>query len=197
MHICDGCGAPADQKHIRDRIERLELATRFRPIHIQVLLLGDAPAALAEDYFYRSQPGTVERSAGSRAFFQEMLVAAGMPGDAAANEEAALAEFQRRGFYLADVLECPVAMVVDWRKSIEAAAPTVIKRIEFSYKPKHVVAIGREVQGILPAMLKTGSANKFVMVGTGEQTSASSGAATSNAGSISGRQIAAALASLS
>src|ERR1700719_4321526 len=38
MRVCDGCGAPADEAHVRQRIERLEMATRFRPIHIQGLL---------------------------------------------------------------------------------------------------------------------------------------------------------------
>jgi hypothetical protein len=37
--LCDGCGQPATPEHIAERIHRLELATRYRPIHIQVLWL--------------------------------------------------------------------------------------------------------------------------------------------------------------
>jgi hypothetical protein len=55
MAICDGCGMEVGAEHIRARIERLELATRFRPVHIHTLLLGDAPPERAEDYFYASE----------------------------------------------------------------------------------------------------------------------------------------------
>jgi hypothetical protein len=54
MTVCDGCGALVEADHIRARIERLELATRYRPVHIQTLLIGDRPPARAEDYFYAS-----------------------------------------------------------------------------------------------------------------------------------------------
>src|SRR5271170_4930716 len=101
MRVCDGCGAPADEAHIRARIERLELATRFRPIHIQVLLLDDSPAVRPEDYFYQPATDGSTRSPIAETFFREMLLAAGMSSEMATNEEAGLAEFQRRGFYLA------------------------------------------------------------------------------------------------
>ena len=55
MPICDGCGATVDAEHIRKRIARLELATRYRPVHIQTLLVGDAPPAHDEDYVYSSE----------------------------------------------------------------------------------------------------------------------------------------------
>jgi hypothetical protein len=55
MAICDGCGREAGAEHIRARIERLELGTRYRPVHIQTLLVGDAPPEQAEDYFYASE----------------------------------------------------------------------------------------------------------------------------------------------
>ncbi len=196
MRVCDGCGALADDTHIRERIERLELATRFRPIHIQVLLLGDRPADRAEDYFYRPQADGSLRSAATREFFQEMLAAAGMSRDAAANEESALVEFQRRGFYLADALECPAA-VEDLRARIETVGPTVVKRIEFSYRPKHVVLIGHGVQGINPILQKSGVANRIVLLEPRRGDSSSSSIAGSTAYSISGEQIAAALARLS
>lgn len=55
MPVCDGCGAEVDAEHIRRRIERLELATRFRPVHIQTLLVGAAPPAKIEDCLYSSE----------------------------------------------------------------------------------------------------------------------------------------------
>jgi hypothetical protein len=55
MPTCDGCGATVDAEHIRARIARLELATRYRPVHIQTLLIGVAPPEAAAEYFYSSE----------------------------------------------------------------------------------------------------------------------------------------------
>ena len=80
MPLCDGCGAQVDEAHIRRRIERLELATRFRPIHIQVLLLDAAPLAAPADYFYRGA-GTSQRSVASQMFFDEITKCIGRTPD--------------------------------------------------------------------------------------------------------------------
>jgi hypothetical protein len=60
MPICDGCGAAVEPEHIRARIERLELATRYRPVHIQTLLIGSAPPVRPEEYFYTSEAQSAE-----------------------------------------------------------------------------------------------------------------------------------------
>ena len=98
MPICDGCGAQVDEAHIRRRIERLELATRFRPIHIQVLLLDAAPLAAPADDFYRAA-GSIKRSAASQMFFDEIAKSIGRNSHDTTEEESVLTEFQRRGFY--------------------------------------------------------------------------------------------------
>ena len=186
MRVCDGCGAQADEAHVRQRIERLELATRFRPIHIHVLLLGDAPAFRAGDYFYQPAQNGAQRSSGAKGFFAEILLAAGIPREAAGNEEAALTEFQRRGFYLADAVECPIADPNDLDARVAQAAPTVVKRIEFSYRPKHIVAFGEGVKRCMSVFAKSSIADRMVLAGTrGRESEASS---------ISGNEIAAALA---
>ena len=77
MPVCDGCGATVDDAHIRDRIERLEMATRYRPIHIQVLILDAAPPVRPEDYFYRATSDGSERSPKSRAYFDALIKSAG------------------------------------------------------------------------------------------------------------------------
>jgi hypothetical protein len=155
MRMCDGCGAPADEAHIRQRIERLEMATRFRPIHIQVLLLGDAPPTRIEDYFYRPPREGESRSSAAKDFFLEVMKAAGIVPDASANEEAALAEFQHRGFYLADAVECPVATPQELSECITRASSTLLKRIEFSYRPKRVVPLGIAVKALIPTLQKS------------------------------------------
>jgi hypothetical protein len=80
------------------------------------------------------------------------MKAAGIASDAAANEEAALAEFQHRGFYLADAVECPVPTPQELSERITAASSTLLKRIEFSYRPKHVVPVAAGVNAIIPVL---------------------------------------------
>ena len=88
MALCDGCGLQVDDAHIRRRIERLELATRFRPIRIHVLLIDAAPPISEEDYFYRASSNREERSLVSRMYFDEIVKSAGIPLDADMKEEA-------------------------------------------------------------------------------------------------------------
>ena len=161
MRVCDGCGAPADDAHIRQRIERLEMATRFRPIHIQTLFLADAPTSRFEDYFYRPLREGESRSPEAKQFFVEMMKAAGIAPDAATDEEAALAEFQRRGFYLAHAVECPVATPGELNERVTRASSTLLKRIEFSYRPKHVVPISPAVKAIAPELQKSSIGDRF------------------------------------
>jgi hypothetical protein len=131
------------------------MATRFRPIHIQVLLLGDAPPTRIEDYFYRPLREGESRSAEAKQFFAEMMKGAGIALDAATDEEAALVEFQRRGFYLAHAVECPVPTPQELSERIAAASTTLLKRIEFSYRPKHVVPVSPAVKAIAPELQKS------------------------------------------
>ena len=49
---CDGCGLPASPEHIAERVRRLELSTRFRPVHMGVLFVALAPPVRPEDDFY-------------------------------------------------------------------------------------------------------------------------------------------------
>src|ERR1700685_3343133 len=107
MPVCDGCGATVDDAHIRDRIERLEMATRYRPIHIQVLILDAAPPVRPEDYFYRATSDGSERSPKSRAYFDALIKSAGDNPARFSTDAHALAEFQRRGLFLTNVVECP------------------------------------------------------------------------------------------
>ena len=58
--VCDGCGRPATPEHIHERLARLEWATRFRPIHIQLLVLISAPPTGA-DFYDASEEIAVDR----------------------------------------------------------------------------------------------------------------------------------------
>jgi hypothetical protein len=165
MPVCDGCGAQVDDAHIRQRIERLELATRFRPIHISVLLIDAAPPARFEDYFYRAAADRSERSLASRPYFDALMKCAGLaPGpDSQAGEDAALAEFQRRGFFLIGAIECPLADRSDPQAAIERASPAVLRRVKMSYKPKSVVLLSPLTQPLVQAFEDNGCASQLIL----------------------------------
>lgn len=144
---CDGCDLPASPEHIAGRVRRLEFSTRFRPVHMGVLFVALAPPVRPEDDFY----GPPE----SKEFFDSFLDAleiysstdkAALGSDAQAADMPRLAEFQRRGYYLAYLSECPLP---EGRESAAATVarlgPTLVRRIRFNYKPKHVAPLGQEL----------------------------------------------------
>ena len=225
--VCDGCGLPASPEHIAARMERLELVTRFRPIHIHLLFVAFDPMPRLEDDFYKPPE--------SRDFFDSFLSAMNISPDAEGRGPhpetaeispqaestgrdagpAMLLEFQRRGYYLTYLSECPVTpehsanvhaarrsrdqdqlqrlkptegesgsaglkpgpprrsetsthgttnvevkrevanlgidgtQVSATRECISRLAPTLIKRIRFNYRPKHVVFLGTHLSPLI------------------------------------------------
>src|SRR6266850_418529 len=97
---CDGCGQIASTEHIARRLQRLEWATRYRPVHIQTLFLGSASPQRQEEFLY-SLTGEFQGEAAA------LLEASGV-STAGKTADVVHAEFQRAGFFLAHVLECPV-----------------------------------------------------------------------------------------
>jgi hypothetical protein len=157
---CDGCGLPASPAHIAARVQRLELATRFRPIHIDVLFVALEPRPRLEDDFY----GPPE----SRDFFDPFLSSlkiqseAGKPSNEANGREAdvsRLLEFQRRGYYLTYLSECPVMAQEDAnvaRERIARMSATLVKRIRFNYKPKHIALVGTNLSPLVEVFQQAG-----------------------------------------
>jgi hypothetical protein len=143
---CDGCGQAASPEHIARRLRRLEWTTRFRPVHIATLLLG-AVAPQSDSEFIYSPAGGWEGEAKS------LLAAAGLKlqGKSA---EATLAEFQRGGFLLTHVLECPVedGTAGSAEMLIGNRLPAVLSRIRRSLKPKRLIPISPVLQQFLPAL---------------------------------------------
>ena len=133
---CDGCGQSASPEHIARRLLRLEWTTRYRPVHIGALLLGGVSPLADEDFLYAGKfQGEADR----------LLEAVGI-SPAGKSPETVLSEFQRGGFFLTHVLECPLD---DWRgrrvttasRCSHIAFPQVLTRIRRSLKPKRVVLI--------------------------------------------------------
>jgi len=144
---CDGCGQPASPEHIAKRLQRLEWTTRYRPLHIGTLLLGavaprhDSDFLYAEGDEFRGDAGIVLAAAGFS-----------ITGKTA---EAVLAEFQRGGFLLAYVLDCPFeqgADPVQLQRLLEGRLPTVLARVRRSLKPKRLVPIAQALQPSLGAL---------------------------------------------
>jgi hypothetical protein len=144
---CDGCGLPASPEHIAERVRRLELSTRFRPVHIGVLFVALAPPVRPEDDFY----GPAESKECFDPFLEALEISSSTgtstPGlDSHVADTARLAEFQRRGYYLAYLSECPIPENREPAAStIARLGPTLIRRIRFNYRPKHIAPLGQEL----------------------------------------------------
>jgi hypothetical protein len=155
---CDGCGLPASPQHIAERVRRLELSTRYRPVHMGVLFVALAPTARLEDDFYAPPE--------SKEFFDPCLEALEIPlsalrtapgPDTHAADTARLAEFQRRGYYLAYLAECPIPENGEPAAStIARLGPTLIRRIRFNYKPKHIAPLGQELYPLVDMLRVAG-----------------------------------------
>jgi hypothetical protein len=135
---CDGCGQAASAEHLAARFRRLEWATRYRPIHVNTLVLGDvAPADDAEFVYSDAQPFRGEAA--------RLLRVAGIdPAEKSAEEIHH--EFQRAGFFVAHVLDCPVdkeaASGANVHELIAKRLPATFTRIRRSIKPKRLVLLG-------------------------------------------------------
>src|SRR5262249_36862028 len=95
---CDGCGQVASHEHIAKRLQRLAWTTRFRPIHINTVLLGAVAPASDAAFFYSPEGAFADEA---RLLAE---VADSMKGDPP-KEQLQIA-FQRQGFFAAHVLEC-------------------------------------------------------------------------------------------
>jgi hypothetical protein len=176
---CDGCGLPASPEHIAERVQRLEQSTQFRPVHIGTLFIALAPPANAADDFYAP--------ASSKEFFKPFLEALGISSSAekSASEDGSrvsdlskLAEFQRRGFFLAYLSECPLPQSKETPlQTINRLGSTMARRIKFNYRPKQIVPLGQELsplvemlnqQGLGPVLTSAGG-HVLTLPGTGTQ----------------------------
>lgn len=140
---CDGCGQFAPPAHIARRLQRLEWATRHRPVHIQTLLLGGIVPAQQGAYLYADS----EQFSGEAGLLLKAadISVAGKP------RESVLAEFQKRGLLLAHVLECPLEgrlSASEVQGLIERQLRSTFARVRKSLKPKRVLVFSREMEAV-------------------------------------------------
>jgi len=138
--VCDGCGQTASPEHIARRLQLLEWATRFRPVHIAMLLLGGAAPSADAEFFYSPEGAFV----GEAAFLSEI---AGLATTDKSKEQLHIA-FQRAGFFATHVLECPVepGSSVALAELIANKLPNAITRIRRSLRPKKVALISAHLE---------------------------------------------------
>ena len=147
--VCDGCGQAASAEHIARRLRRLEWTTRYRPVHIHTLLLGAFSPEDESEFLYA--PG--EEFCGEAAL---LLDAAGI-STAGKTAETVHAEFQRAGFFLTHVLECPL----DGQGVAESRSASLLRqhlrlvatRIRRSLKPKRVIAVTEDLAPVVEDIL--------------------------------------------
>src|SRR2546425_7274266 len=153
---CDGCGQPASPEHVAKRLKRLEWATRFRPLHINVLFLGAVSPAEDAGYLY-SGAGEAEDRNNERVLVGKaarILEACGI--DAGNSCGAQLAEFQHRGFFLTYILECPAAQMTPGHDALARIIlrqfPSALMRIRRSLRPKRIAVISEAFDPLLSTL---------------------------------------------
>jgi hypothetical protein len=144
---CDGCGQLATTEHIARRLQRLEWSTRFRPLHIQAVLLASISPEINSDFLYFTESSFTGQAA-------ELLRALSIPTESRSSEDV-LIDFQKRGLLLSYVLECPVDPGVppaEFPVLVENHLPQTVARIRRSLKPKRVLLLSSELQAVLPVL---------------------------------------------
>jgi hypothetical protein len=70
--------------------------------------------------------------------------------------ETESAELQHAGMFLVYAAECPLADGSNAAEAVRRAAPTVVKRVQLSYKPKSIVLFGPATAELIPALRDAG-----------------------------------------
>jgi hypothetical protein len=147
---CDGCGQFAPPSHIARRLQRLEWATRYRPVHIQTLLLGAVVPAQQGSFLYAdSAPFSGEAA---------LLLEALEISTEGKSREAVLSEFQKRGLLLTHVLECPLEgrlSTAEISGLLERQSRQTLVRIRRSLKPKRVLIFSKELSSLAAKLNET------------------------------------------
>ena len=145
---CDGCGQLAAPGHIARRLQRLEWATRFRPLHIQTLLLGGVSPQDDDEFLYNLDSSTKGEA--------QVVLDAVQISTKGKSREDVLTEFQKLGLMLTHVLECPIdGDATDSREVIEKHLLAAVARIRRSLKPKRVLLLWADLERLGDQLRRT------------------------------------------
>ncbi|MGB2625490.1 MAG: hypothetical protein WAK20_01765 [Candidatus Acidiferrum sp.] len=143
MLLCDGCGQFAPPAHIARRLQRLEWATRYRPVHIQTLLIGGILPSQQSSFLYADS----EQVSGEA---KQLLRAVEISTDGKSRDQF-LGEFQKRGLLLIHVLDCPLEgrlSPVEVQGLLDRQLASTLVRVRRSLKPKRVLLFSKELAGV-------------------------------------------------
>jgi aminoglycoside phosphotransferase len=130
-------------------LRRLEGTTRYRPVHINALLLGAFSPLEERDFLYSPDGGFHGEAA--QLLEAVGIHAAGKPADAVHTE------FQRVGLFLTHVLECPLESGVldqaEQTRLLTERLPAVASRIRRSLKPKSVILVTEPLKPVVHHIL--------------------------------------------
>jgi hypothetical protein len=145
---CDGCGQLAAPEHLARRLRRLEWATRFRPLHIQTLLLGGISPRVDDEFLY-SPSASIKGEA-------RVVLDAVQISTEGKTRESLLTEFQKLGLMLTHVLECPLDDdVASAPEAIEKHLLAAVPRIRRSLKPKRVLLLSADLEQLADRLRRT------------------------------------------
>lgn len=147
---CDGCGQAASPEHFAGRLQRLEWTSRFRPVHIQTLLVAAISPGSDAAFLYNPAGNWTGEAA-------ELLTAANIQ-TADKNPEAVLAEFQKLGLQLIYVLDCPLENnpgESEIQALLQNQLRSSIARIRRSLKPKRVRLIAPQLEAFAAQLSET------------------------------------------
>jgi hypothetical protein len=121
--------------------------TRYRPVHVGTVLLGAYSPDADSDFLYAEGETTGEAA--------RVLSAVGIsPGGK--KKEAVLSEFQRGGFLLGYVLECPLEPEARSGAALAtllgARMPAFLARLRRSFQPKRVASISSQLDPFLSGL---------------------------------------------
>ncbi len=124
-----------------------------------MLFLADAPPPGIENDFYNTAATdgsglSVGRNLAEH-FFEALDIRFG-PG----NREDCLAEFQKRGYFLAFSVECPSDPI---GPLVRRLGPAVVKRIQLSYKPRFIVLLSSNTQPLIGVLQEAGLGNRLIL----------------------------------
>ena len=145
---CDGCGQLASPAHFARRLQRLEWATRFRPVHIQSLVLSGISPEVNGAFLYSPEGPFTNEAVG--------LLSALEINPEGKSRETVLSEIQKRGLMLIHSLDCPLepgTTAPAAQRLLEKQLLLVLARVRRSLKPKRVALISPETAPLLPKLL--------------------------------------------
>lgn len=164
-NVCKELGAIPSMRH---NIESLR--EKYRPKRVRVLFLAEAPPDKLENFFYyvgRKEPP----SESLRPMLRKYLVKSGFNCFSNLYGEEFLKMFKELGFYLVDVIKCPVTKIDSGRKKrlAKLCLPNLIATLK-ELSPEVILLLGSTALEIMYYICREqcGKAKKGVMKAHGE-----------------------------